>query len=636
MGIGDWGLGIGVKYNMKYILLYFLKLKEIKMSNKYHNENKLYLNNLDLNKTFYHQKKKTNINNYEISADKNIPKGMQKVAQNNPIKLTSLIKEEKTFPKSLSKKIYIISKNKDNQISLKNTKYKKAKSSLNNNYYETDFNNREYDDNKKNINDNNINNIINDKRKFIDKSKEENINNKTNSKDKTYCYSVNNTFNNTNSNTYINNTANNNINILEKDNINQNPINIIDERFNLTSNSDNLKTPNINIISASNLKNINHFKNNNLIINDNNVDNYSYGNKTLYEYYLPKAKLVENKKRRENLITESRKFYLYCSERGILNKLRQLQSKNIEKELKENGLDFYNKKLNLYSDIRRLPTKVSFRKGNSSSKDEMKDLEIYYKYNNDKFIKNLINKKYKGEAEKKFDNYHKIITNGFPKPKNKNKNKFDYILENKLVINSKKEKSFKKNKLIIDQDLYPLLNQKKILKNILPKEADYNTQFTINDIINEELHPLNRYQKKNLTLHSNLISQEIELLFGKNISIANISNYSNIYPDTDNLIQYKTGEKYNKLLKKLIKPEKEEEYINPEIIEDNRKKALRRRYIYDKIKDTLKKCMLKFKRLKITKDFFWEILYNEKELTYVEGLYIFNAIKDGDITTIEK
>ena len=475
----------------------------------------------------------------------------------------------------------------------------------------------------------------------MDKSKEENINNKTNSKDKTFCYSVNNTFNNinTNSNIYINNTANNNINILEKDNINQNPINIIDQKLNITCNSDNVKNPNINIVSASNIKNINHlnhFKNNNLIVNDNSIDNYPYGNKTLYEYYLPKVKLVEIKKRRENLSIDSRKLYLYCSERGILNKLRQLQSKNIEKELKENGLDFYNKKLNLYSDIRRLPTKVSFRKGNSSSKDEMKDLEIYYKYNNNKFIKNLINKKYKGEAEKKFDNYHKIITNGLPKPKNSNKNKFDYILESKLVINSKKEKSFKKNNLIIDQDLYPLLNQKKILKNILPKEADYNTQFTINDIINEKLHSLKRYQKKNLTLYSNLINQEIEFLFGKNISLANIPIYSNIYPDTENLIRCKTGEKYNKLLKILTKTEKEEEYINPEIIEDKRKEALRRRQTLDKIKDTLKKCMIKFKRLKITKDFFWEILHNEKIISHTEGLHNFNAIKDGDITTIEK
>ena len=118
------------------------------MNNKYHNENNLYLSNLDLNKTFYHQNKKTNINNYGMSAGKNIAKGIKKDRQNHPIKLTSLIKDEKNvFPKS---------KNKDNQLPLKNIKYKKAKSSLNNNYYETDFNNIEYEANNKNINDNNI------------------------------------------------------------------------------------------------------------------------------------------------------------------------------------------------------------------------------------------------------------------------------------------------------------------------------------------------------------------------------------------------------------------------------------------------------------------------------------------------
>ena len=64
------------------------------MNNKYHKESILYLNNLDLNKTFYHQKKKTNINNYEISADKNIPKGMQKVVDNLKIEKKALFVTE--------------------------------------------------------------------------------------------------------------------------------------------------------------------------------------------------------------------------------------------------------------------------------------------------------------------------------------------------------------------------------------------------------------------------------------------------------------------------------------------------------------------------------------------------------------
>ena len=572
------------------------------------------LNNFNLNKTFDGKNKKIRLNSYQLSSRKDMKKELNQNRMNYNIKLTSLIKEEhkKSHPQNLNKKDYIICK--DNIQT-----YKNNKTTLYNEYNNTDHNN------KKEIEENNNINFI----KMIDNSIEENIENKTISKDKTLCYSANNTFNNTNtnSNTCVNNTANINY-IIDKDN--SNLIKITDGELNLTSNSDNIKN---NIITEANIKNINNYINEK--INDNNRSNNSLDyNKSLCEYYSSKEKINKNKKRREKLLIDSRKFYLYCTERSILNKLRQLQSKNIEKELKENGLDNYDKKLNLYSNIRRLPTKVCFNKGNSTSKDDKEDLEIYYKYNNDKFMKNLINKNNKGEEEKKIENYFKAITNGFSKPKSKNKN--EYIFNNKLIIDSNKAKKSSKSNMVLDRDLYPLFGQKKILKNILPKEVDYNTQFTIMDIINEELHPLNRFQKKNLSLHSNLISQEIELLFGKNIALAKLPCNSNIYQNTDNRIQYKTSEKYNQLLKSLIKTEKEDNVINQDLIDDKERKKIHRRNILDKFIFTLKKCMYNFKRLKITKQFFWEILYNEKEIEYKDGLYIFNAIKDGDINAIEK
>ena len=261
-------------------------------------------------------------------------------------------------------------------------------------------------------------------------------------------------------------------------------------------------------------------------------------------------------------------------------------------------------------------------------------MKIYYKYNNDKFIKNLVTKKNKGDSEKKSDDYHRIVTQGLPKQKDIKKN--NYVFENKLILNSNKKNKFEKDKFIINQDLYPLLNQKKILKNILPKEVDYNTQFTIMDIINKEMHPLNRFQKKNLTQHSTLISQEIELLFGKNISLVNLQNFSNIYQNKENRIQYKTGEKYNQLLKTFIKKENKENSLDQDLSKEREKKLMHRRYILEKFKIALKECMFKFLRLKITKEFFWEILFNETEIKYEDGLYIFNSIKDGDVSSIER
>ena len=156
------------------------------------------------------------------------------------------------------------------------------------------------------------------------------------------------------------------------------------------------------------------------------------------------------------------------------------------------------------------------------------------------------------------------------------------------------------------------------------------------DIINKEMHPLNRFQKKNLTQHSTLISQEIELLFGKNISLVNLQNFSNIYQNKENRIQYKTGEKYNQLLKTFIKKENKENSLDQDLSKEREKKLIHRRYILEKFKNALKECMFKFLRLKITKEFFWEILFNETEIKYEDGLYIFNSIKDGDVSSIEK
>lgn len=95
--------------------------------------------------------------------------------------------------------------------------------------------------------------------------------------------------------------------------------------------------------------------------------------------------------------------------------------------------------------------------------------------------------------------------------------------------------------------MYPLFKEKKILRNILPKEIDYNTQFTINDVINDELHPLYRYQKKNLTFHSGLISHEIDFLFVKNFALGEMADKKK------DAINKKMDEKFNVLVKLLLR-----------------------------------------------------------------------------------
>ena len=54
-----------------------------------------------------------------------------------------------------------------------------------------------------------------------------------------------------------------------------------------------------------------------------------------------------------------------------------------------------------------------------------------------------------------------------------------------------------------------------MLKNIMPKEYDYNTQRTPIELLNDTYHPLLRFQKKMLNQHINAINQEIGVTYSK-------------------------------------------------------------------------------------------------------------------------
>ena len=329
--------------------------------------------------------------------------------------------------------------------------------------------------------------------------------------------------------------------------------------------------------------------------------------------------------RRNNILSESLKFCIYNNEKGIINKLKKIKLKDTEKEEKEYWLNLFNEKLKIYSNIRRLPTKVCFDGSISSPKNDLEDYKIFYKFNNDNFLKRLIKKKNKGSVEKNIDDYNKLIKQGFPKILNVKNN---YLLDHKLVNNSNKKHNYEKNKDVFGQDIYPLLNQKKILKNILPKEVDYNTQFSIEDILNNEMHPLRRFQKKILNQYSNLISTEIDKVFCQEIYISNNQCSSNVY-NPKSLLEYKTDSKFRNLLKTLINDEKKQ-FIEQNLEKEKKAEIIRRKNILEKFKNIIKICYNNFKRLKISREFFFEIIFNE------DGLHIFNAIKDRDISEIQK
>ena len=433
------------------------------------------------------------------------------------------------------------------------------------------------------------------------------------SKEKT----MNNTFNTNNTYSNINNNMNQN------SNSNNTYINIAINNITEDDKSKNSELLNdINKIEKHTPKKIEQID-----LNILNMNNFSENNKIRIprEYYTEKDQIKELNKIRQDLFNSSRKFYLHNSNKTIINRLRQLKSKNIERELKQLGYDFNNKKkFNLYSELKRLPTQICFGKGVSSMKEEKEDKEIY----ENKFLKNLENKSKENQTNK--DNYYKLLTKGFCGSK-KNINKYDAVFENKLVVNSNSMKKYEqKNQLITGQNMYPLFKQKKILRNILPKEVDYNTQFTINDVIDDEMHPLYRYQKKNLTFHSGLISHEIDFLFVKHFALGEMVDKKK------DVLNKKKDEKFDILMKLLIGKKSDMRDEEKKLTDRAKQKLIRRKYLLKKFENAIKKSFYQFRRMKIDIRTFLNITRYDIPISDSDGMYLFKAIKDGDIENIER
>ena len=436
----------------------------------------------------------------------------------------------------------------------------------------------------------------------LNKIKKE-LNNKNISKEKTMnnTFNTNNTWSNINSNKINQNSNNNtyiNIAILTDDEISKNIENIEKDK--------NYK---IKII-----KNYNDF----------DIDNLEEINKKKLplqkEYYSLNDKIKELDKIKNDLFISSTKFYLQNKERSIINKIKKIKRMNLEKKLELCGYNFNDKKkFKIYSDLKRLPTEICFGKGTSFFKKEEEDKEI----NSFKFFKNLKGKNKENKINSKI--FHKLMVNGFTD--SKNINKYDAVLENKLVINSNYKR--KKNPIKEGQNLYQILTEKKILRNILPKEIDYNTQFTINDIINNELHPFYRYQHKNLNFHSHLLSHEINYLFIEDFALGKMADKKK-----DKFIK-KLDEKFHISSNLLMKRNEEFENEQRKQIDIKDLEIIKKKYLITKFEIAIKKSFYQFRRMKIDIKTYFNITRENIPIKYSEGLYLFKAIKDGDIENIE-
>ena len=278
------------------------------------------------------------------------------------------------------------------------------------------------------------------------------------------------------------------------------------------------------------------------------------------QYYFLNKKAKE--KKRIELLKTSYHFNKFNNDRAIIRMINRFKNKE-ELELANRE---YNKKCNQFSYIKRIPTKVAFGKGTSSN--EIPEIDNNYNFN----------KRRKQQKIKRIKSYEKI--------KQIFQKGFNIKTENNIIINSK-NKNFENAKEIFITNsnieiktprdcfgnvIYPVLTKHKILKNILPNEVDYNTKTSIQDIVNNEIHPLLRFQKKIMSQSSNLISQELNVLFSKFVSLSKLNTDNENLKRNDILIELNKEEKFIKLTRGIIGKDKEMEKILQDQINEEEKK----------------------------------------------------------------
>ena len=214
--------------------------------------------------------------------------------------------------------------------------------------------------------------------------------------------------------------------------------------------------------------------------------------------------------------------------------------------------------------------------------------------------------------------------------------------------------------------IYPVYGQKKMLKNLMPKEYDYNTCRTPIELLHDTYHPLLRFQKKMLNQHINAINQEIGVTYSKYFTLVDASKIPKKFQMCQELIDLQKDEKLIKLIRELIDRNfgLEKEVRNTLISQKQEKEMLKKKHIYKRISEVMLKASIHFKRLNLSLEDFYSIpsyMFSqskkiksatgekitdnedtdeeEKQQQVImqrNGQYFFQSIKAGDKTEILK
>ena len=349
------------------------------------------------------------------------------------------------------------------------------------------------------------------------------------------------------------------------------------------------------------------------------------------DYYAFILNHNKESKDRDKLLQNSVDFFLHSKKTPI--------SKSFSYQKKENEKKNYIKpKIKIFSTIKRIPTKVAFGKVVTNDKINLINQNKKFNFNKQKPI-NEISKNEKNVFRKGL-HHNNSIENLIKKEKIKD----DYNTNNPNT------------EYYIPKDpfgniIYPVYGQKKMLKNIMPKEYDYNTIRSPLELLHDTYHPLLRFQKKMLSQHINSINQEIGVTYSKYFTLVDNSKIPDKYKMCQDLIDLQKDEKLIKLIRDLI----DRNFgLNKEVEKtfDKKKETLqeklKKKNLYQRFGKIIIKAAIHFKKLNISLEKFYEKLENKNSYLkldekskqkyelqiHKQGQHLFQAIKANDIEEI--
>ena len=309
---------------------------------------------------------------------------------------------------------------------------------------------------------------------------------------------------------------------------------------------------------------------------------YPHKQKNYYSSMLDTKKYIN----RAKLIQSSIDFYLH--QQNFLSK-----SSNTKKK------DYYfnsAKNHKVFSELKRVPTVIAFGKVVPKESVNIKKQTKKHIF--------LKPKKTLGISE----NTKKVFISGLT-----NDNSIKQLKEMKLIKDDYNTNN-PNTEYYIPKDqfgniIYPILGQKKMLKNLMPKEYDYNTIRSPLELLHDTYHPLLRFQKKMLAQHINAINQEIGVTYSKHFTLVDKTKIPEKYQMAQDLIDLQKDEKLIGLIRELIDRNfgLEKEVEKALDLQKKEKEILRKKQIKKRFCEVMLKASIHFKRLNISLEDFYSL-----------------------------